>query len=209
MDLIRIIEDRLAGMTSESQGSDSRVPTDIESMPPCRMVYLMRGLPASGKSHLAKQLAGRHGVVCETDRYLIPGGDGENGTLVKARDRNFSDFCHFLRLEKTPVVVDRGNGLNPETYRYVNQAVEQGYRVELIEPDSPWWREIRILMRYRPSTNSILSAWAQTLSRLSGVDITTILDWMDGWVVDLSTRELLEQARLHRDTPPVVSQQAG
>jgi hypothetical protein len=35
-----------------------------------KIVYLMRGLSSSGKSHTAKQLAGQTGIVCETDEYF-------------------------------------------------------------------------------------------------------------------------------------------
>ncbi|MDA1016546.1 MAG: hypothetical protein O3A00_19080 [Planctomycetota bacterium] len=35
-----------------------------------KVVYLMRGLPASGKSHMAKRLAANAGVVFETDQYF-------------------------------------------------------------------------------------------------------------------------------------------
>ena len=35
-----------------------------------KMVYLMRGLPACGKSHRARRLAGPDGVVLETDAYF-------------------------------------------------------------------------------------------------------------------------------------------
>ncbi len=35
-----------------------------------KIVYLMRGLPSSGKSHMARKLAGDNGLVCETDTYF-------------------------------------------------------------------------------------------------------------------------------------------
>ena len=35
-----------------------------------KIVYLMRGLPACGKSHAARRLAGSDGVVLETDQYF-------------------------------------------------------------------------------------------------------------------------------------------
>lgn len=37
---------------------------------PNNVVYLMRGLPACGKSHRAKRLAGDKGIVLETDQYF-------------------------------------------------------------------------------------------------------------------------------------------
>jgi len=95
-------------------------------------------------------------------------------------------------------VVDRGNGLNQETYIYVNAARQHGYEIELEEPRSPWWQEIKTLLRYRPHTDQILNSWAHELARLNAethqVSAETILDWLDGWVADLTTDELLERA---------------
>ncbi len=42
------------------------------------IVYLMRGLPGCGKSHMANRLAGSDGVVLETDQYFYTQvGDNE------------------------------------------------------------------------------------------------------------------------------------
>ncbi|MBI2479880.1 MAG: hypothetical protein HYV60_14985 [Planctomycetia bacterium] len=35
-----------------------------------KQVYLMRGLPACGKSHTTRRLAGEQGIVLETDHYF-------------------------------------------------------------------------------------------------------------------------------------------
>ncbi len=49
----------------------------------------------------------------------------------------------------SPIAVHRGNGLNPETKQYAVFAVEDGYVLQLAEPDSPWWTELRVLLKYR------------------------------------------------------------
>ena len=163
-------------------------------------VYLMRGLPSSGKSSYARQLAGENGVICETDQFLrkSTGDDGDGVSMSKARQANFEEFCRNVELKRTPIVVDRGNGLNEETYIYVNFARKHGYRIELVEPNTPWWQEIRTLLRYRPHTDDILRSWATELARLNrrthSVSEKTILDWLDGWIADLSVEELLEHA---------------
>ena len=46
-----------------SSGKDEAAATQ-------KIVYLMRGLPSSGKSHSAQRLAAENGVVCETDAYF-------------------------------------------------------------------------------------------------------------------------------------------
>src|SRR5262245_42224047 len=118
-----------------------------------KIVYLMRGLPSCGKSFTARRLAGTAGVVCETDEYFYTqiGNDparydyGANH-LPAARRWNLERFRHAASAGVSPIVVDRGNGRNAETVEYINIARRHGYRVELQEPESPWWQEIRALL---------------------------------------------------------------
>lgn len=160
----------------------------------------MRGLPGSGKSYRARQLACESGIILETDAiYRNPERYGLcDASMEVARAKNLDLFCRAINSGQSTIVVDRGNGLNDETYIYVNLARSAGYRVRLVEPDSPWWREIRTLLRYRPHTDAILECWAHELARINQrtnqVPASTILDWLDGWVADLSTEELLEHA---------------
>jgi hypothetical protein len=162
----------------------------------------MRGLPACGKSHTARQLAGDSGVVLETDEYFVTEvGDPDEYSwdydlLDDAREWNFRRFRKAIDDSQTPIVVDRGNGLNSDTKEYAQYAVECGYRVELREPDSPWWNEIRVLLKYRPATNELLDEWASELERISEdihrVDYKTIRRWMHHWADDLDIDEILE-----------------
>jgi hypothetical protein len=44
-----------------------------------KIVYLMRGLSCSGKSHTARELAGDAGIVCETNQFSCTQvGSGED-----------------------------------------------------------------------------------------------------------------------------------
>jgi hypothetical protein len=165
------------------------------------VVYLMRGLPACGKSHTARQLAGDVGVILETDEYFISEvGDPDDYSwddelLDDAREWNFGRFQDAIAQSRTPIVVDRGNGLNLDTKEYAQYAVDNGYRVELREPDSPWWNEIRVLLKYRPATNELLDEWAAELERISQdihrVGYKTIRRWMQHWADDLHIDEIL------------------
>lgn len=169
-----------------------------------KIVYLMRGLPSSGKSHLARRLAGDSGVLLETDQFFYrDNGDGtrsfhySEARLPAARQWVFERFREALAAGQSPIVLDRGNGLNEETRLFAQYAVDQGYRVELKEPDSPWWLEIKELMRGRPQTNPLLDQWAQRLSQMSRethrVPLDTIQKWMSTWRVDLTVEEILRQ----------------
>ncbi|NQV23088.1 MAG: AAA family ATPase [Rhodopirellula sp.] len=170
---------------------------------PAKTVYLMRGLPACGKSHRAKRLAGEQGVVFETDEYFYTqvGDDSSrydysDDLLPAARDWNLARFREAVVSDVSPIVVDRGNGLNLETREYAAFAVEHGYTVELAEPDSPWWQELRVLLKYQQyMKDELLDAWARKLADATRDDhrvpTATIRHWMANWRHDLSVDDIL------------------
>ena len=167
-----------------------------------KIVYLMRGLPACGKSHAARRLAGSDGVVLETDQYFYsdvrddPGiYNSDDRLLPQAMDWNYSRFHRAVASGVSPIVVDRGNGRNAATRRYAVWAVKNGYTVELKEPDSEWWLEIRVLLKSKKRNWQLLDQWAARLARFSmtthRVRAKTIREWMAGWKGDLTVDEIL------------------
>jgi hypothetical protein len=167
-----------------------------------KIVYLMRGLPSCGKSHKAKLLAQGGGLICETDEYFYT-QVGEDPTKFNYRkelqqracDWNFERFCRGVDDGISPIIVDRGNSRSLESRRYVRYAVSHGYRVEMVEPDSWWWQEIRVLLKYKKLTKPALYEWAEKLSEMSRathrVPVSTIRDWMDKWKWDLTVEDIL------------------
>lgn len=172
--------------------------------PNVKQVYLMRGLPACGKSHMARRLAGDNGVVLETDQYFYTqvGDDPvkydySDELLPVARQWNFDRFCAAIAQTISPIVVDRGNGLNPETREYAVHAVEHGYQVALAEPDSPWWLELRVLLKYKQHiTDELFDAWAKKLADATRdghrVPTAIIRNWMEAWRYDLEVEDILD-----------------
>jgi hypothetical protein len=167
-----------------------------------RVVYLMRGLPCCGKSTTARVLAGESGVICETDAYfyLHVGDDPARydyrpGLLGEARRWNFGRFRRAVDAGASPVVVDRGNSLCLETRAYARYAVEHGYRVELKEPESAWWREIRGLLADEERNRPALERWAGRLATMSRsghrVPASTIRHWMSRWKHGLTVEDIL------------------
>ena len=174
-----------------------------------RLVYLMRGLPSCGKSYTARKVAGDRGVVLETDEYFYSqvGDDPDRYDFSKdllpaARRWNFERFCNAVVSSVSPIVVDRGNGRNPETREYAQFAVDHDYDIELKEPKSDWWREIRGLLKRKRHNRECLHAWADKLAEISRdghrVPASTIRAWMDGWKWDLTIDEILA----YRPRPP-------
>ncbi|HQX51737.1 MAG TPA: AAA family ATPase [Planctomycetaceae bacterium] len=171
-----------------------------------RQVYLMRGLPGCGKSHRARRLAGDQGIVLETDQYFYtqvgddPASyDYSEELLPKARGWNLGRLRDAIAQGISPIVVDRGNGRNPESREYAVCAVEQGYRVELAEPDSPWWQELRVLLKYKQYVaDELFDAWARKLADATRdghrVPSATIRHWMSRWRHDLTVEQILNQS---------------
>ena len=167
-----------------------------------KVVYLMRGLPSSGKSYTARKLAGSGGLVLETDQYFHTqvGADPSRydyseARLPAARRWNFERFQTAVAQAISPIVVDRGNGLNRETQEYARYAVDHGYRVELKEPESAWWQELRELLKDPHVSGEILDQWAERLAAQSRsthrVPAATIRRWMVGWRHDLTVDGIL------------------
>lgn len=169
-----------------------------------RIVYLMRGLPACGKSHLARRLAGDEGIVLETDQYFYTqvGDDPakydySDELLPVARAWNLDRFRQAISHDVSPIVVDRGNGLNEETREYAVYAVEREYELELAEPDSPWWQELRVLLKYKQHVDGkLFDAWAAKLAEATRgthrVPAATIRHWMSRWRHDLTIEAILQ-----------------
>ena len=167
-----------------------------------RVVYLLRGLPSSGKSHRARKLVGDSGVLLETDQFFeCENPDGSlsfqysEARLPEARQWIFERFQDAIATGCSPIVLDRGNGLNAETRRFAHYAVEHEYRIEIQEPDSAWWLEIKELMRHRPDSNLLLDQWATRLWEMNRethrVPLDTIRNWMNSWRVELTVEEIL------------------
>ncbi|TWT71449.1 AAA family ATPase [Crateriforma conspicua] len=168
-----------------------------------QVVYLMRGLPSCGKSRRARELAGACGVVCETDQFFHT-QVGENPSkydydaerLDEARQWNFRQFTEAVDARVSSIVVNRGNGLNKDTQQYAQYAVARGYTVLLAEPDSPWWQEIRVLLKYKDVTGPILDDWAEKLAKKNRsthrTPAKTIRRWMANWNSEITVDDILK-----------------
>lgn len=167
-----------------------------------KSVYLMRGLPCCGKSHMAARLAGEDGVVLETDQYFYTevGDDPsyynfDKSLLPAARDWILEQYRAALGAGRSPIVLDRGNGRNAESRVFVELADTYGYQVELREPDSPWWQDLRVLLKYSEFVaDELFDQWAEALAEKSRTGhrtpATTIRRWMRGWKHDLTVDDI-------------------
>lgn len=99
-----------------------------------KKAYIMRGLPGTGKSTLAKELAGEHGAIHSTDEFFY------KDTVYK-HDRDNLSYYHHLNLwgfEESamrgisPVICDNTNVRHVYYEKYVEVATKYGYHVEII-----------------------------------------------------------------------------
>lgn len=99
----------------------------------------MRGVPGSGKSTVARTIAGENGKIHSTDEYFY-----ENDTyrfdhtkLKEYHNKNFSKFCSSLIDGVSTVVCDNTNIAKWQYQRYVSEAKKYGYIVAIIAMPHP------------------------------------------------------------------------
>ncbi|XP_037655764.1 NEDD4-binding protein 2-like 1 isoform X6 [Choloepus didactylus] len=119
----------------------------------CRKrLYLLRGLPGSGKTTLARQL--QHdfprALVFSTDDFFFR----EDGTyefnpdfLEEAHDWNQKRARRAMRGGASPIIIDNTNLHAWEMQPYAAMALENNYEVIFREPDTRWKFNVQELAR--------------------------------------------------------------
>lgn len=116
---------------------------------PARVMVIMRGLPGSGKTTKAHQIAGDRGVVFSTDDFFMEGGEyrfdpkqiGANHAKNQERARQACEDGI------SPIVIDNTNTQKWEARPYVEMARKYSYHVRFVEADAPWAKNPEELAR--------------------------------------------------------------
>ena len=100
-----------------------------------KVCYILRGIPGSGKSTIARHLTEDAGVRFETDDYFY-NSNGEYEWKPENVELNhlkcFEDFCNAVKDEISPIVQSNTNTQGWQWNKYADFAKEHGYIVHVM-----------------------------------------------------------------------------
>lgn len=98
-------------------------------------LFILRGLPGSGKSDLARSLADRYdAVICSADQYFMVGGKYcyDSSRLAAAHAYCQSTARKAMVEKKERVIIDNTNADPPHFRPYEEMARQYGYTVRFL-----------------------------------------------------------------------------
>ncbi|KFO88657.1 NEDD4-binding protein 2, partial [Buceros rhinoceros silvestris] len=108
-----------------------------------QVLVLLRGVPGSGKSYLARSLLEDNpgGIILSTDDYFYKHGQYhyDPDCLGEAHDWNTKRAKEAFEMEISPIIIDNTNIQAWEMKPYVALAQQFKYKVMFREPDT-WWK---------------------------------------------------------------------
>jgi predicted kinase len=145
---------------------------ESEVMEDNKTLIIMRGLPWTGKSYRAKELAGDTGVIYSTDEYWYKIRHPDKPDHYSFNPRYLGDAHHWnqLRAQKSIeeghplIIIDNTNCTSSEPRRYVEYALAQDYSIRICEPTSDRWLEIADLLLNKKDNKKELKEWAVKLA---------------------------------------------
>lgn len=152
-------------------------------------LILMLGVPGCGKSYTVNQLCEQveDTVVASADDFFdaLPGGYKVNwkaSLLHIAHSKCRSKAEEAMEAGVSQVIIDNTNLRIKDVKPYVNKALECGYEIKVVEPSSPWWKEIRAGLLDNP-TDKQFEDWATILTEknLHGVPHETLVRMLKSW----------------------------
>lgn len=167
-----------------------------------RILIIMRGAPGCGKTHMAKTIIDM--LVCNnymnynthifsTDDYFMHNGkyyfNKHNLSQAHAWNQHRVKVAMFQGF--SPIIIDNTNIDLWEMEFYVMHGVNNGYFLEVVEPNTAWARNASQLAK----------------RNVHNVPFTTIRRMLDNYVPNITGESLLEYFKLqypHDRTPPVL-----
>ena len=170
-----------------------------------KTLYIMRGLPWTGKSYRAKELTENEELIFSTDDYWFevnfpdkPDEYSFNPRLLGVAHKwNQLRAQRAIDMGETPIIIDNTNTIASELLPYVEYAHWQEYKICIEEPTSERWLEIRELLYTKKSNKKELKKWAEKLAEGSKethkVPHFAIERMMWRWQCDLTVDQILKE----------------
>jgi len=113
-----------------------------------KIMYLLRGCSGSGKSTLAKKLS-PGAPVYSTDDFFMKRGRYmfDVKKLGKAHGWNQKRADDAAKAGKGPIIIDNTLTRAWEARAYAESALENGYRIKIKEPNTPWKFNAKVLAK--------------------------------------------------------------
>lgn len=116
-----------------------------------KVMILMRGPPGCGKSHLAQEIINETTKDCYSDHifssyeYFYDKHGKFQFKRIDISDAHYwnkSNVGSYAKHGWSPIIVDDTNTKTWQLSCYLKIAVEHGYLVEIVQPDTPWSESI-------------------------------------------------------------------
>lgn len=104
-----------------------------------KLAFIMRGIPGSGKSTVARLIAGQYGAIHSTDDLRTIAGEYrfDPAETRGKHDENFWRFCESVHQHIPVVICDNTNVQRWEYERYIDAARGAGYLVSIVTLPHP------------------------------------------------------------------------
>ncbi|XP_053604494.1 uncharacterized protein LOC128671769 isoform X2 [Plodia interpunctella] len=175
-----------------------------------RTLIIMRGAPGSGKSYLSRQVIQAtvgysnkiyNSHVFSTDDYFSMRGPYEFNKFRLKDAHAWNQHRSRIAMESglSPVIIDNTNIEIWEMEPYFRNGVANGYKIEILEPQTTWARKPNQLMK----------------KNIHGVPLSSITRMLDNYNENLTSDYLINYFKLRypdnmtppvlRNKPPVIS----
>ena len=117
-----------------------------------KSLILMRGVPGSGKSSLAKKISDEYGAAITSADFYFYNSQGvyffDRDRLTEAHDYCFKETMNYAEANMKLIIVDNTNLEVWEMLRYAKIAKDYKYHLMLVEPLTPWKYDAKKCARY-------------------------------------------------------------
>ena len=120
-----------------------------------KILYIIMGIPGSGKSYTAEQLVPKDNIFT-TDDFFMKNGQYmfAPGQIKEAHQWNQDRTENAMRQGITPLCVPNTNITSYDRRAYINMARRYGYDWEITFPTSSWFAEVHPRLRDNTFTNA-------------------------------------------------------